>query len=339
MPDNNFMFSPENVVEARTYTEKAISFVNHLSFNLRDKDVVAVYSDFAVITRHETGKMGLYRADNGIPILADVFDTIEIKHSTRQSNKYPNDSDGARVRYFEVCYDGMYGAYDENGLQVVPVRYKSGITYAGRCFIVTDAKSNLMGVYDNKGNLVAPVEYRYVTVKYGIITGIKKVGIANKTFAFNIRGKSLFFKEFEFHEAKGFDRIEVLEEHIIVKENGLESLFTHKGENILPIKCKWVDVHGEYAIVENELGKYGCFSLDGKNIVPCEYDKIVCFGDNYIKGRYGNTECLFYKDGHIVVEKGVYCRIIKTSYGAKATTLKSNNTFNLELCKYIVKNL
>jgi len=339
MPDNNFMFCPENVAEARTFTEKAISFVNHLSFNLRDKDVVAVYSDFAVITRHETGKMGLYRADNGIPILADVFDTIEIKYSNRQLSKYSKNPEESDIRFFEVCYDGMYGAYDENGLQTVPVKYKSGIMFGGKCYIVTDAKSNLMGVYDKKGNLVVPVEYTYVTVKYGIITGVKRVGITNKTFAFNIRGKSVFCKEFEFNEAKGYDRIEVLEDYIIARENGLECLYTHEGEKVIPARCRRIEVHENYIIVENEFGKYGLFSPSGNNLVSCEYDRLVCFDENYVKGRYGNTECLFYKDGYVVLEKGIYCRIIKTSYGAKATTLKNNSTCNLELCKYIVKNL
>ena len=79
-------------------------------------------------------------------------------------------------------------------------------------------------------------------------------------------------------------------------------------------------IEKKYIIAEDQCGKYGVYTLDGKAIIPHEYDRMTRFGRDYIKGKYGDSECLFYRDGVTVIRRGIYKRITETKYGARAYT-------------------
>lgn len=317
MADKNFSFIPENMKDAGSFQNKAICFVNHLNFNLKDGDRVAIYSNYAAITRHDTGKTGLYRADNGIPILCDVFDTIEIKHNDSRMKKYAEHD--SETLFFEVSVGDCYGAYSEHGLQLVPVKYKKGIIHFDGYYIVTSRENGARGVYNDKGRLIVPIEYETISIRYGVIVASKRLKFEKKEYAFNKYGQSLFHEMFQEEVSKGYDKINVYEECIITRENGFEEVFTKEGLQIITKKMKVIFIEKKYIIAEDLCGKYGAYAFDGKVLIAHEYDRMTRFGSDYIKGRYGNSECLFHRDGSTVIRRGIYQRITETKYGARAT--------------------
>lgn len=318
MADRNFSFVPENMKDASSFQDKAVCFINHLSFNLKDGDRIAIYSEYAAITRQESGKTGLYRADNGIPILCDVYDTIEIRHSDSRMKKYAEHD--RETLFFEVSVGDCYGAYSEHGLQLVPIKYKKGIVFFDGFFIVTSTENGAKGVYDEKGRLIVPVEYDSISIKYGIIVASKKVKQERKEYAFNRYGQSLFHERFRSEIIKGYDKIIVYNDCIITREMGGKELFTKEGTQVFAKKMRAIFIEKKYIIAEDQCGKYGVYTLDGKAIIPHEYDRMTRFGRDYIKGKYGDSECLFYRDGVTVIRRGTYKRITETKYGARAYT-------------------
>lgn len=322
MSSSDFIFSPEKTRRADSFRNVAVSFVNHNRFDLKDGDIVIVYSDYAAIKRHDTGKMGLYRADNGMPILCDVFDTIELRHSERRMMKYAEHSE--EQIFFEVSINGLYGAYSEYGLQLVPIKYKKGITLFDNLFIVTSTENGSLGVYDYKGRMVLPEEYKKITIRYGIIIGQKKAKNEDKFYAFNRYGQCILMDPFYGDKAKGYDKITIYEKCILAREDGLEELFTKEGSHIIAKKMKRINVGQNYIIAEDENGKYGVYDYKCNILLAHEFDRITRFGRSYIKAKYGKTECLFYKDGHTVIGRGRYQRLTETKNGAIATT--SNGT-------------
>ena len=336
MADRDFSFVPENMQDACSFHGRAICFVNHLSYNLKDGDRVAIYSGYAAITRHDTGKTGLYRADNGIPLLCDVFDTITIRHNDTRMKKYANHE--RETLFFEVSVGDCYGAYSEHGLQLVPIKYKKGIIYFDGFFIVTSTENGARGVYDDKGRLIVPVEYDTISIRYGIIIASKKVKLERKEFAFNRYGQSLFHEIFRTEKIKGYDKITVYDECIIARENGLEEIYTKEGSQILTKKMKAIIIEKKYIIAEDECGKFGVYTFDRKVLIAHEYDKMTRFGRDYIKGRYGNSECLFYRDGSTVIRRGIYQRITETKYGARAIAFDGTK-HDFELRMYVANEL
>ena len=180
MNGNDFIFNPKNTRRADSFRNVAVSFVYHVGFNLRDGDTISFYSNYAAIRRHDTGKMGLYRADNGMPILYDLFDTIELRYSEMRMGKYAEHN--KEELFFEVSINGLYGAYSEHGLQVVPIKYKKGIILFDNLFIVTSTENGSLGVYDYKGREVLPVEYKKISIRYGVIIGKKKSRYEDKLY-------------------------------------------------------------------------------------------------------------------------------------------------------------
>ena len=332
MSGSDFIFSPENTRRADSFRNVAVSFINHKSFNLRDGDIVIVYSDYAAIKRHDTGKMGLYRADNGMPILYDVFDTIELRHSEKRMKKYAEHS--KEELFFEVSINGSYGAYSVYGLQLVPIKYKKGIILFDNLFIVTSTENGCYGVYDYKGRMVLPEEYKNITIRYGIIVGQKKAKYEDKFYAFNRYGQCLFMDPFYGDKVKGFDKITIYEKCIIAREDGLEELFTKEGSQIIVKKMKSIHIGPNYIIAEDENGKFGVYDYKRNILLAHEFDRITRFGQSYIKARYGKTECLFYKDGHTVIGRGRYQRITETKNGAIAITLNGTKEY-FELRMYM----
>lgn len=336
MGDSDFIFSPENSQDASSFRNKAVSFVYHSSFNLRDKDIVTIYSDYAVITRHDTGKMGLYRADNGLPILYDFFDTIELRHSDTRKKRYA-ESSGEEL-FFEVSIGGLYGAYSKYGLQLVPIKYKKGITLFDNLFLVTSTENGSLGVYDYKGRMVLPVEYKHVLIQHGVIIGEKRGKYESKLYAFNRYGQCLFKEPFRDDVDKGYDQIIVYENSIVARENGLEEIFTKEGSQLIAKKMRSIIVEKNYIIAEDENSKWGVYDYENGIILQHEFDRITSFGKSYIKARYGKTECLFYKDGQTVIGRGKYRKITETKHGAIAYTLGGNKeTFELRMYMAISK--
>lgn len=334
MDDKDFIFSPENTIRADSFRNKAVSFTNHLSFNLRDGDIVTVYSNYAAITRHDTGKMGLYRADNGIPILCDVFDTIELRHGDSRMKKSA-ERDGDEL-FFEVSVNGFYGAYSMHGLQLVPVKYKKGIILFDGLFLVTSTENGSRGVYDDRGRAILPVEYQEISIRYGVILGKKKARYEYKYYAFNRYGQSLFKDQFRDDVDKGYDKITVFEKCIIATENGLEEIFDKEGSQLIAKKMNSINVQPSYIIAEDENGKFGVYNYENGVILAHEFDRITRFGQNYIRARYGKTECLFYRDGQAVIGRGKYRRITETKYGAIAITFDGKKEhFELRMYKAI----
>ena len=326
MTDANFLFTPENVINAQSFTNRAVCFVYHSDYNLNDGDSIAIISDYAVIQRRD-GRMGLYNAKTGQQILGDEYNTIQIKSVDRKMRKYT-------TNFFEVNKDGKYGVYDETGLCMVPTKYMSGITYCDRCYIVTDPESYNMGVYSDKGNSepIVPVEYKIKCIKHGIIIGSKRTVDGYKKYAFDNTGRPLFMDN---QLQKGFDQITVLENAIMVENNGLKSLYKKDGKNVITRLKTRIAVSNNFVLAKDDAGKYGAFALDGTQIIPHEYDDLVKLDDDYIKGRYGNTECLFYKDGTVMLKRGLYKYIEKEKYGISlivtVTASDGRNKFHYEL--------
>lgn len=318
MADKNFSFVPKNIRDAGSFRDKAISFKYHISFNLNDGDEIAFYSEYAAIKRCNTGKIGLYSADNGIPILADVYDTIEIKHTDYRAKQYAEHK--LENHFFEVSVGDCYGVYSKYGLQLVPIKYKKGIVLFDECFIVTFTENGLKGVYDSKGRLIVPVEYESISIRYGIIIASKTKKNERKEYAFNKYGHTILHEMFDSDKPKGYDNITIYDNCIITRENGTCEIYSKEGRQILIKKMKSIIVESGYIIAVDQSGKYGAYTLDGKTLVMHEYDKLTKFGKGYIKGKYGKSECLFYKDGYNVIRRGIYQKITETKYGARAVT-------------------
>lgn len=328
MEVTNFLFTPENVINAQSFTNRAVCFTYHEGYNLNDGDTIAVISDYAVIQR-SNGKMGLYDSKTGHQILSDEYNTIQIKSVDRRMRKYA-------TNFFEVNYEGKYGAYDENGLCVVPTKYMQGITYCDRCYIVTDPESYNMGVYSDKGNSepIVPVEYKNVGIKYGIITCSKRTVDGRKMYAFDISGKPLFMDNSVMLQ-KGFDKITPFENAIMVENNGFKALYRRDGKTVITRLQTKITISDNFILARNDVGKYGALTPDGTQIIPYEYDNLVKLDEDYIKGRYGNTECLFYKDGTVMLKRGLYKYIEKEKYGISlivtVTASDGRNKFHYEL--------
>lgn len=328
MEVTNFLFTPENVINAQSFTNRAVCFTYHEGYNLNDGDTIAVISDYAVIQR-SNGKMGLYDSKTGHQILSDEYNTIQIKSVDRRMRKYA-------TNFFEVNYEGKYGAYDENGLCVVPTKYMHGITYCDRCYIVTNPKSYNMGVYSDKGDSepIVPVEYKKICIKYGIIIGSKRTVDGYKKYAFDNSGKPLFMDN-RVNLQKGFDQITAFEDAIMVENNGLKALYKKDGKTIITRLKTRIALSNNFILAKDDVGKYGALALDGTQIIPHEYDDLVKLDDDYIKGRYGNTECLFYKDGTVMLRRGLYKLIEKEKYGISlivtVTASDGKNKFHYEL--------
>lgn len=308
MIDNNFLFTPENAINAQSFTNRAVCFAYRAGFNLNDGDTIAIISDYAVIQRRD-GRMGLYNAKTGQQILSDEYNTIQIKSVDKKMRKYA-------TNFFEVNLDGKYGAYNENGLCMVPTKYMQGITYCDCCYIVTDTESYKMGVYSDQGNPepIVPVEYKKVFIKHGIIIGSKRAEACYKKYVFDNKGRPLFMDDHT-NLQRGFNQITVFEDAIMVEDNGFKSLYKRDGKSVITRLKTQIVLTENFILAKDDAGKYGALALDGTQIIPYEYDNLENLDDDYIIGRYGNTECLFYKDGTVMLSRGLYSCIVKEKYG------------------------
>jgi hypothetical protein len=58
------------------------------------------------------------------------------------------------------------------------------------------------------------------------------------------------------------------------KKNGLQGVFDHKGNQILPLDYQSIKVYGWHNIIQQN-GKFGLFDKYKRKItIPCEYDEI-----------------------------------------------------------------
>lgn len=331
MSERSFIFESKSIGQERRIGNKAGGFTYHISYNLRDGDTIAISHDYVVIKRYETGKIGLYNATTGSPILADVYDSIEVKRYSPAGSKY-SQLCNKPITYYEVSVNGLYGAYSEFGHQKVPISYCKGITMEDGLFIVKNPKTGWYGVYNESGKEIIPEEFSYVYVRYGLIVTTIKSIIGTMMYVFNHDGKSIFKQQFK-DAIKCFEKIKVSNSIIAIKENGLYTVCNREGKPIYNGVFKSINLYDNYFIAQAENGLWGLYANDGKELIPPKLKTMSKFDEKYIKGSTAISEYLFYYNGEAVLSGGMFKKITKTRYGATATDVATGKRVRIALDK------
>lgn len=195
--------------------------------------------------------------------------------------------------YAYIIWNGaLYGVADENGKMLCEVKYKNikGINKEKQIIIVQN--ENDVWEYRNLDNeLIKELKYDHVELRYGVIVSEK--------------GKSTIFNNVSLNTVveHNFEWSLAYDDFFIFQQDDKYGVMDYEKKLIAePIydKLQYAE-DGEYFMVTYN-GKYGCYTKDMQEIIPCQFEEAYLFGEDglTIAGINGK-QCVINKKGQIVI--------------------------------------
>lgn len=198
-----------------------------------------------------------------------------------------------------VCKDSLYGAYDYNGRNIVPVEYTylhSGYDENDENTLFSVEKNKKWGLVNDRNEVLIPFEYESMGYFNG---GISDVGIKGYKYAV-INSKGELITPFDF----GY--IFTFYNGIAATDRGSRKygVIDTEGNEVIPFIYHSTSVAtGDENLIEVYLdGKYGMVNRNNEVVIPIEYDFIYSFGSDEVttagkNGKHG----LIDKRGNVIL--------------------------------------
>ena len=292
-----------------------------ISFNPEDIDELVKYSN------DQTYKIDINKLNISTKIIIpNIYDDINIIWRYNVANKIPS---GANQYWFIVSKDNFYGVLDENGKEILPVKFdeitlldnvNGYVLCKEKCLhgilnlftkeiiipiiydSITDSSNSFICVKDNKFGVLKPNCEELIPLIYDNIQKVK-IGFICRIgdiYGFiNDAGDTII--PFRYDEIKTFKDIHDL---LICSKDGKKGVLNERGEIIIPVSYNDIFSLGSNRIcaLENSFSnEYIVFSKDGEKIgITLKFDEIVYQYKTIFKVRRKGRLGLISEDGKIL---------------------------------------
>ena len=300
-------------------------------------------SNYFIVVQNE--KYGVINEDNKeiLPCQYErlYFTSVKGLYKTYQGNKWGLIKENGEMVFLEECdrlaeYDGgdnitfneqfrvtklgKDGIIDKNGNWIIPCEYNSIMWEFGYYLV---EKNEKRGVIDEKGNIIVPCKYDfcYTGNSAGIFDGDFAIGEEQKTGIINESGQITIPCIYERIQGNYLSELGVY----LVYNDSKVGIVDRNNNTLLP--CIYNNLAVSYEndkIVARKNKKCGMISVDSKEIITFDYDKIII--DDVVivqKGeKYGvfditgkailscDYDKVYYNEGIITAENDSGCYII-----------------------------
>jgi hypothetical protein len=226
---------------------------------------------------------------------------------------YPTDS------LIMVQQDSLYGYFDTLGNMRIPIKYRAASSFNEGLAVVADyvdSDAVAYGFIDHQGNMVIKPQYQYAypfSEGFAVVKNYDRFGMIDRN------NREVFPIKYEILTS-------MFEGNLFAGDNDGLALYNNKFERLTEPIYTQLDGKSEDRILVVRDGKYGYLDLNGKEIIPCQYDRAGLFknGRTFVSrnnkwgiiDRMGNiilpieydnsgyrAEAYIYHDGLALVEK------------------------------------
>ena len=292
-----------------------------ISFNPEYIDELIQYSE-DLTYKIDTTKLNLSTKF----IIYDIYDDINIIWRWHPSEQFMNE---INQYWFIVKKDNFYGIFDENGIEILPIKYGELNLLEYEVGYVLIKQNSLEGIFNlSTKEIIIPVKYNSISYsgnsficsqdnKFGILTpkckelipfiydDIQKVKIGficriGDIYGFiNDAGDTII--PFRYDEIKTIKDIHDL---LICSKDGKKGVLNETGEIIIPVSYNDIFSLGSNricALENSSSNEYIVFSKDGEKIgITLKFDEIVYQYKTIFKVRRNGRLGLISEDGKIL---------------------------------------
>lgn len=294
-------------IKGKTYLKTLIMDKNNACFDVPENILVSYITKNKQIIGHfqddNTIKGGsvLFNMADYSKISPDNMDNIEI---------IDYGTEGSSEKYFKGLKNKKYGLINENGTILVPPHYLD-LSEAGNGLIIAQKSKNKYGLIDIHDNIIIPFDYEDIStigIKYFTAKKNGKWGLYNYQ---NQNIISLQYQDFYFYEDFGIAKYQEKWGIVNIKNKSCTG-FIFDDIDINVDNVRWFPVGTDNAVLKRMADKsklldvnvcinkkWGTYSLiNGKRIIPLEYDKIDYFYNGICCVETHNGEGVCYIDRH-----------------------------------------
>lgn len=230
----------------------------------------------------------------------------------------------------------FWGLIDKEGKEVIPFIYRS----LAKCknadrYIATDGEKR-KGVIDSKGNIIIPFEHDYIAQLNGYTTLSNLLFFCRK----NDEGYAAMNQDGEEVNPNRYTKIQPFSNYqrinYIVELNGKKGLLDYDGKQLIPCQYDKIKEHWWWAYqspIPVAMGdKWGCVDSTGAMVIPCEYikERGYSFSNKSFTMEDNDKRIVFDTKGRILLSTP---KVIYGEYGDKAFfTRESYITKNHRKC-------
>lgn len=281
----------------------------------------------AIFIKSEDGKNYTAIDNEGKAIFTD-YDNIEAIAINNISSNIPYEKTVLKYKL-----NGLYGLIDFNGKKITENIYNSITNIDYKEGNLKVEQNGQFGVINIKGTTILKAEYDSIIsdgyydeeTKYenaGFVLRVKtdngyRFGYANR------KGKIIL--ETLYNEINRITEIEGKDVYLITSNNGRYGLMKN-GKEVL--KNEYTDLSfdiNNHLLIAQKDKIYGVVNLEGKNIIPIDYDNII-IGGKYIDAQKGEDILIFNAKGENISTEIISYNKVNDDY---AIIIDKNNNYNI----------
>jgi len=209
---------------------------------------------------------------------------------------------------------GKCGMYDKNGKQILPEIYDSITSVDGNVFIIK--ADGFYGMTDKNGKNIAPIIYKEINsfIDKNFSSTHVLVVYGDKVGVLGVDGKQILPTQYDAVWTEGnFFKVEKKGAN---NSGRVYGIYSKTGEEIVPVICKSVNkiftTNGQVYELTTINGKKGIMSLDGKIIVPAQFDSVGNYYDGFFEVRINSSYGVYDFNGKEIVP-AIYDNVDKVS--------------------------